>query len=210
MWIYCKYVINPFQHHYSILQRHMILQKSAQETFLIIINVENSCAAQYFCGNCDQRQHWTPKKVVAIVCWWITTHYRRSVTFQVIPNPQHHYSVNSHCLQTLMFPTCSLLMHLQSHILVPFLTEHKSNKHTSAQSCCLYFSILIFSTWDRFQFKSQNFKSQICTATFNAYFAFDRQTDAWLAETNTIKECFGCMRLCRANESQTTWSQNHD
>ncbi len=24
-----------------------------QETFLIIINVENSCAAQYFCGNCD-------------------------------------------------------------------------------------------------------------------------------------------------------------
>ncbi len=26
---------------------------AAQETFLIIINVENSCAAQYFCGNCD-------------------------------------------------------------------------------------------------------------------------------------------------------------
>ncbi len=25
---------------------------AAQETFLIIINVENSCAAQYFCGNC--------------------------------------------------------------------------------------------------------------------------------------------------------------
>ncbi len=24
---------------------------AAQETFLIIINVENSCAAQYFCGN---------------------------------------------------------------------------------------------------------------------------------------------------------------
>ncbi len=26
---------------------------TAQETFLIIINVENSCAAQYFCGNWD-------------------------------------------------------------------------------------------------------------------------------------------------------------
>ncbi len=26
---------------------------TAQETFLIIINVENSRAAQYFCGNCD-------------------------------------------------------------------------------------------------------------------------------------------------------------
>ncbi len=26
---------------------------AAQETFLIIINVENSCAAQYFCGNWD-------------------------------------------------------------------------------------------------------------------------------------------------------------
>ncbi len=29
------------------------LQKSSQETFLIIINVENSRTAQYFCGNCD-------------------------------------------------------------------------------------------------------------------------------------------------------------
>ncbi len=26
---------------------------AAQERFLIIINVENSCAAQYFCGNRD-------------------------------------------------------------------------------------------------------------------------------------------------------------
>ncbi len=26
---------------------------AAQETFLIIINVEDSCAAQYFCGNRD-------------------------------------------------------------------------------------------------------------------------------------------------------------
>jgi len=26
---------------------------TAQETFLIIINVENSCAASYFCGNRD-------------------------------------------------------------------------------------------------------------------------------------------------------------
>ncbi len=25
---------------------------AAQETFLIIINVENSCTASYFCGNC--------------------------------------------------------------------------------------------------------------------------------------------------------------
>ncbi len=38
-----------FQHHYSSLQCHMILQKSfwnaAEETLIIIINVENSCAA---------------------------------------------------------------------------------------------------------------------------------------------------------------------
>jgi len=34
----------------------MILQKSldAQETFLNIINAENCCAAEYFCGNCDK------------------------------------------------------------------------------------------------------------------------------------------------------------
>ncbi len=38
----CK-VLN-FQHHFSSLQYHMILQKSAQET-LIIINVENNYAA---------------------------------------------------------------------------------------------------------------------------------------------------------------------
>ncbi len=48
-----------FQHHYSSLQCHMIFRNHNnmliydQETFMIIINVENSCAAQYFCGNCD-------------------------------------------------------------------------------------------------------------------------------------------------------------
>jgi len=26
---------------------------AAKETFLVIINVENSCAAEYFCWNCD-------------------------------------------------------------------------------------------------------------------------------------------------------------
>ncbi len=26
---------------------------AAQEAFIIIINVENSCAASYFCGNCN-------------------------------------------------------------------------------------------------------------------------------------------------------------
>ncbi len=43
---------------YSSVQSHMTLQKfilicwfAAQETFLIIINVENNCAVQYFCGN---------------------------------------------------------------------------------------------------------------------------------------------------------------
>ncbi len=54
----CEYLLKYnlsklyFQHHCS-LQCHMIFQKSfaAQESFLIIINVENSCAAQYFCGN---------------------------------------------------------------------------------------------------------------------------------------------------------------
>jgi len=36
-----------FQHHYSSLQCHMILQKSDdQETFMIIINVENRKAVK--------------------------------------------------------------------------------------------------------------------------------------------------------------------
>ncbi len=48
-----------FQHHYSSLQCHMIFRNHTniliydQEAFLIIINVENSRAAQYFCGNRD-------------------------------------------------------------------------------------------------------------------------------------------------------------
>ncbi len=43
-----------FQHHYSSLQCHMIFRNHSniliydQETFLIIINVENSCTTQYF------------------------------------------------------------------------------------------------------------------------------------------------------------------
>ncbi len=44
-----------FQHHYSSLQCHMIFRNHNKmpiflKTFLIIINVENSRAAQYFCG----------------------------------------------------------------------------------------------------------------------------------------------------------------
>ncbi len=40
-----------FQHHYSSLPEIILIcWFAAQETFLIIINVENSCAAQYFCG----------------------------------------------------------------------------------------------------------------------------------------------------------------
>ncbi len=35
------------------LQCHIIFQKSFKETFLVIINVENTCAASYFCGKCD-------------------------------------------------------------------------------------------------------------------------------------------------------------
>ncbi len=35
---------------------------AAQETFLIIINVENGCAAQYFCGNSD---------TFFGILWWI-------------------------------------------------------------------------------------------------------------------------------------------
>ncbi len=31
----------------------LIYRFAAHETFLIIINVKNSCAAYYFCGNCD-------------------------------------------------------------------------------------------------------------------------------------------------------------
>ncbi len=43
-----------FHHHYSSLQCHMIFRNhnnmliAAQETFLIIMNVENCCAASYF------------------------------------------------------------------------------------------------------------------------------------------------------------------
>ncbi len=48
-----------FQHHYSVFsvtwssEIIIICWFAAQETFMIIINVENSCAAQYFCGNWD-------------------------------------------------------------------------------------------------------------------------------------------------------------
>ncbi len=35
-----------------------LLKKHAQETFLNIINAENSCAAEYFCGNCDTFINW--------------------------------------------------------------------------------------------------------------------------------------------------------
>ncbi len=45
-----------FQHHYSSVSQDpseiiLICWFAVQET--IIIKVENSCAAQYFCGNCD-------------------------------------------------------------------------------------------------------------------------------------------------------------
>ncbi len=36
-----------------IFRNHNNMQIYDQETFLIIINVENSCAASYFCGNRD-------------------------------------------------------------------------------------------------------------------------------------------------------------
>ncbi len=38
-----------FQHPYSSLQCHMILQKSfgAQETFILFISIENSCTALF-------------------------------------------------------------------------------------------------------------------------------------------------------------------
>ncbi len=37
----------------SLLQCHVICWVAAQETFLIIVDVENSCAASCFCGNRD-------------------------------------------------------------------------------------------------------------------------------------------------------------
>ncbi len=38
----------------SVSHDHLEIIYGAQETFLIIIiNVENNCAASYFCGNCD-------------------------------------------------------------------------------------------------------------------------------------------------------------
>ncbi len=52
-----------FHHNYSILQGHMILQKSilcwdaAQETFLLIIKIVNSCATLDFCENHDHFFH---------------------------------------------------------------------------------------------------------------------------------------------------------
>jgi len=44
----------------NIIKKHdpselfLIWWFGAQETFLIIINVENSCVADYFCGNRDR------------------------------------------------------------------------------------------------------------------------------------------------------------
>ncbi len=35
---------------------------AAQETFLIIMNVENCCAASYFSGKCDTIQSWVRLK----------------------------------------------------------------------------------------------------------------------------------------------------
>ncbi len=35
---------------------------AAQQTFLIMMNVENCCAAQYFCGKSDTIQSWVRLK----------------------------------------------------------------------------------------------------------------------------------------------------
>ncbi len=48
-WIFS--IITPVSHDPSEII--LICWFTAQKTFLIIINTENSHAAQYFCGNCD-------------------------------------------------------------------------------------------------------------------------------------------------------------
>ncbi len=58
MWIYCKIELIPVikaEFSASLLQSSVSHDPSEiiYADFLIIINVENSCAAQYFCGNCD-------------------------------------------------------------------------------------------------------------------------------------------------------------
>ncbi len=65
MWIYCKtsfISVIKAEFSASLLQSSvshdpseiiLIYWFAARETFLIIINVENGCAASYFCGNRD-------------------------------------------------------------------------------------------------------------------------------------------------------------
>ncbi len=65
-----------FQHHSSSLQCHMILQKSfwyaAQETFLIIINVENNFAASYFCDrDSEMNRNFKEQHLFEIECFAI-------------------------------------------------------------------------------------------------------------------------------------------
>ncbi len=58
-WMYSSDAKLNFQHHYVSLQHHtsdpseilLICWFAVQETFLIIISVENSCAAEYFYEN---------------------------------------------------------------------------------------------------------------------------------------------------------------
>ncbi len=58
MWIYVKpiWIFSIITPVFSVTWSSeiiLIYWFAAQETFLIIINVKNNCAASYFCGNCD-------------------------------------------------------------------------------------------------------------------------------------------------------------
>ncbi len=61
---------------------------TAQETFLIIINVEKSCAASYFCGNCAKcyfsefsDEYKVQKNIFYFQIKLLLTHYKCFVTF---------------------------------------------------------------------------------------------------------------------------------
>ncbi len=67
---------------------------TAHETFIIIMNVENSCAASYFCGNCDifsHRKLLTVPKLLNSIEWMLIF-----LTLSVIKAPEGRASAVTH------------------------------------------------------------------------------------------------------------------
>ncbi len=131
-----------FSRHYFIFQCHMIFQKSfvicwfaAQETFLIIINVENSCAAQFF-----------------FLLWWIEweQHYLKHIFNASLLNKSINF------FQKYMYILNCILNSaktwVQTYWWIIFLGENiPTNICTVSDTNLSFFFafILIFSLWAR-------------------------------------------------------------